>query len=171
MNFDTERLAVRDWMPLLEHPAEAARLADALRPILTPPVMRHLPEHVKLPQTAPDIPQWMADRAEQGAVATITDTEARALVGLLFLSHPEQTPGGSERYLGYLFAQDAWGKGYATEAVTGLLAHLDGQGVLRLLAGVTPENTASARVLVKAGFAHDPVLSQPDLNRYARAIT
>ena len=152
MNFDTERLAVRDWMPLLEHPAEAARLADALRPILTPPVMRHLPEHVKLPQTAPDIPQWMADRAEQGAVATITDTEARALVGLLF-------------------AQGAWGKGYATEAVTGLLAHLDGQGVLRLLAGVTPENTASARVLVKAGFAHDPVLSQPDLNRYARAIT
>lgn len=55
--------------------------------------------------------------------------------------------------LGYHLAPTAWGQGFATEAVTALVA------MTRLLArmpavraSVMPDNPASARVLVKAGF-------------------
>lgn len=55
--------------------------------------------------------------------------------------------------LGYHLAPAVWGQGYATEAVTALIA------MTRLLvrmpairASVMPDNPASARVLVKAGF-------------------
>lgn len=58
---------------------------------------------------------------------------------------------------GYVFAVDAWGRGYATEcmrAMKGLAASL---GVRRLYAGVHPEHRPSARVLEKAGFRDDGI--------------
>jgi ribosomal-protein-alanine N-acetyltransferase len=56
---------------------------------------------------------------------------------------------------GYVLARDAWGFGYATEAlgaVVGVAAEL---GVEQLLAFRHPANTASARVLEKCGFLRD----------------
>lgn len=61
-------------------------------------------------------------------------------------------PDGSGM-LGYHLMPEMWARGYATEAVAGILAmtrlltRLD-----RITAGVLPANPASARVLVKNGF-------------------
>jgi ribosomal-protein-alanine N-acetyltransferase len=59
--------------------------------------------------------------------------------------------GVLEAEIGYGLVADARGRGVATEAVTGLLAHTDRVGV-RVRATVRPDNTASVRVLAKCGF-------------------
>ena len=59
---------------------------------------------------------------------------------------------------GYVLAQDAWGQGYATEAlrtIRGLALRL---GVLRLTAICHPEHRASWRVLQKCGFTREGIL-------------
>lgn len=61
--------------------------------------------------------------------------------------------------LGYLLARDAWGKGYMVEAVNAVadwfLAQPD---IYRVWAVCDTENTASARVLERAGFEFEGVL-------------
>lgn len=59
--------------------------------------------------------------------------------------------GVLEAEVGYGLVDDARGRGVATEAVGGLLAHTDRVGV-RVRATVEPDNTASVRVLAKCGF-------------------
>lgn len=59
--------------------------------------------------------------------------------------------GVLEAEIGYGLVGDARGRGVATEAVTGLLAHTDRLGV-RVRASVEPSNRPSVRVLAKCGF-------------------
>lgn len=55
--------------------------------------------------------------------------------------------------IGYGLLPEYWGKGYATEAVRALTAWASCQpGVTRIEAETEPDNTASQRVLEKAGF-------------------
>jgi ribosomal-protein-alanine N-acetyltransferase len=61
---------------------------------------------------------------------------------------------------GYVLAKDAWGKGYATEALRAVVGIAREVGVVRLYALCHPENTASSRVLEKCGFAHEGVVAQ-----------
>ena len=58
---------------------------------------------------------------------------------------------------GYVFAVDAWGKGYATECVLAMKALAAELGVKRLYAGVHPDHRPSAHVLEKAGFRDDGI--------------
>ena len=73
--------------------------------------------------------------------------------------------------LGYRFHPAAWGRGYATELAAACLGWAD--TVLRLpkvIAFAHPENPASSRVLVKAGFA--AVRPVPEMERilYCRQL-
>lgn len=55
----------------------------------------------------------------------------------------------------YHFVAEAWGKGYATEAVLAVLAWARTAATLQYIeASFDPCNTASARILAKAGFRH-----------------
>ena len=53
---------------------------------------------------------------------------------------------------GYVLRRDAWGRGLASEAAVAMTRLADDLGVIRLHALCHPDNTASARVLAKAGF-------------------
>ena len=81
----------------------------------------------------------------------------RAFDGLVvgsigFFGPPDAGDDGvPETEIGYGLVEDARGRGVATEAVAGLLAHTDRLGV-RVRASVAPDNTASVRVLAKCGF-------------------
>ena len=55
--------------------------------------------------------------------------------------------------IGYLIAEQDWGKGLATELLAGLVAWARSQpSVHSVTGGVDPANLASARVLTKNGF-------------------
>jgi ribosomal-protein-alanine N-acetyltransferase len=59
---------------------------------------------------------------------------------------------------GYVLAKDAWGVGYATEALGGVVAVAAELGVRRLYALCHPDHPASRRVLEKCGFQREGVL-------------
>jgi ribosomal-protein-alanine N-acetyltransferase len=58
---------------------------------------------------------------------------------------------------GYVLARDAWGNGYATEALQGTIASARRVGIRRLTAGVHADHAASVHVLEKAGFVREGV--------------
>ncbi len=71
------------------------------------------------------------------------------VVGFCGLVHPG---GQSEAEVKYAFLREAWGKGYASEAVPYLLGYgHQAHGLSRVIATVAPGNLASQRVLAKAG--------------------
>jgi [ribosomal protein S5]-alanine N-acetyltransferase len=81
---------------------------------------------------------------------------------------------------GYVFARDAWGKGYATESLRAMIALAAEFKVARVYALCHVDHKASYRVLVKCGFQREGVLprhlvfpnlsSEPlDVFRYARS--
>jgi len=59
---------------------------------------------------------------------------------------------------GYVLAKDAWGKGYATEALRAVVEVARGVGVIRLYALCHVEHAPSSRVLEKCGFAREGTL-------------
>lgn len=69
---------------------------------------------------------------------------------------------------GYILARDAWGKGYATEALRAMVTLAQTVGLRRLYAICHVDHRASARVLEKCDFAREGVLRQysafPNLN-------
>lgn len=129
MEFDTARLTVRPWSP--DHGT------DVLARILTPAVLAPLPP--ALHDLDPD--RWIAARLAESDVLSVT--AGGAVIGIVLIA--PVTPV----HLGYLLAEEAWGQGYASELVQGLVRSLPGQ---EIRAGVSRDNPASARVLEKAGF-------------------
>ena len=65
--------------------------------------------------------------------------------GLLF-----ETP--QQAATGYVLAEDAWGRGYATEALGAMRDRAEQLGLERVYALCHPDHRASARVLEKCGF-------------------
>lgn len=54
---------------------------------------------------------------------------------------------------GWAFVPDAWGKGYATEAMTAILEWADAAKLGEIRCIIAPANAASHNVAVKLGFA------------------
>jgi RimJ/RimL family protein N-acetyltransferase len=65
-----------------------------------------------------------------------------------------------EAVTGYVLAKDAWGMGYATEALTALIDVAARIGVTRLHALCHPDHRPSRRVLEKCGFVRDDTATQ-----------
>ncbi len=58
---------------------------------------------------------------------------------------------------GYVLAKDAWGHGYATEALRAMVDLARELGVARLYAICHPDHRASIRVLEKGGFTREGI--------------
>jgi len=85
---------------------------------------------------------WLVEDEAEGAF--------QGIAGLLPM------PEGPDIELVYRFARAAWGRDIATEAAVALTEYaFEGAGLAQLVAVTFPENSASRRVLEKAGFVHD----------------
>jgi [ribosomal protein S5]-alanine N-acetyltransferase len=62
---------------------------------------------------------------------------------------------------GYVLARDAWGRGYATEALTAMVQIAAAMGLEELSALCHAEHQASIRVLEKCGFSRDTGVISP----------
>jgi ribosomal-protein-alanine N-acetyltransferase len=84
----------------------------------------------------------------------IQSRENGALLGstALRLTSPQQAATG------YVLARDAWGQGYATEALHAMRDLALRLGVLRLTAVCHPQHRASWRVMQKCGFTREETL-------------
>lgn len=78
--------------------------------------------------------------------------------------------------IGYAFPPQYWGKGYAYEAASAVLAHAKHDiGLKRIVATVRPENAASIRLLEKLGLRFEqslqPAGETPKLHLFGMALT
>lgn len=138
----TERLVLRRFRPS-DTPVLAAYRAD-------PAVARYQSWEPTAPvpyfgDGEPDIPGWFQYAIER--------TADRVLVGDVGVNTHENL---MQAEIGFTLARAEQGRGYATEAVTGLLGHLFRvRGLHRVSAECDARNTASARLLERAGFTRE----------------
>jgi len=94
------------------------------------------------------VSDWNAGVAYNYSLRTKGDTKLIGSVGVV--------NNNGNMQLGYVTSPSVWNKGYATEAVTGLLKLLIiWNGVYRIWTFVDVENVASQRVLQKVGMEEE----------------
>jgi len=164
--FETERLSVAEWSPLLADPATRRDLEAALEPLLTPRVLEHLPDPLALVPGPSAISDWIDDRAGEADVYAVRLKPQGALIGLLIAAGGDGHGALPQIHIGYLFAENAWGRGFATEMLIGLAPTRPA----RLFAGVARDNAGSMRVLEKAGFTLSDRHSTGDTAMFTRAV-
>lgn len=135
----TVRLRGGEWCELC---------GDDLAALFAPDVVEFLPGGFQGLEVVGEQRAFLAELSQRADVLALFDAFGQG-VGLLILSHAN--PNTSERHLGYLFAQNVWGQGLATELVAALQALFRDTNVT-LCGGVMLGNTASARLLDRAGF-------------------
>jgi RimJ/RimL family protein N-acetyltransferase len=83
-------------------------------------------------------------------MASVVESEIGDVIGDVAV---KLTWAGRTAEIGYTFARDSWGRGYAVEAVNAIVDWLfDDIGVTRVIATLHPDNRASAMVLERTGF-------------------
>jgi ribosomal-protein-alanine N-acetyltransferase len=118
-----------------------------------------------LTETRDYLEEMLASQREQPRVVWelgVLDASTGRLVGAcdLTLEHP------GEADLGFIFAREAWGRGYATEAARAMVrAGFEQLGLRRIIATCDVENVASARVLEKTGLRRESTLEN---HKYAK---
>lgn len=143
--FVTERLAVRHW-----HDGD---LADLVGVYGDADAMRWVGEGRAL--TTAECLRWIEVTRENirrrgYGMFAMTLRHAPVVVGFCGLVHPGGQPLAEVKYA---LHRAHWGRGYATEAVAGLLSHgARAHGLGHVVATAAPANLASHRVLLKAGL-------------------
>ena len=99
--------------------------------------------------------QWQRWPAGPYLAWSRTDGTLLGSSGLMF-----ETP--HRAMTGYVFATDAWGLGYATEALAAMVDVARAAGVRRLYALVHADHRASARVLERCQFDREGTLRRYD---------
>ncbi len=143
----TERLVLRE-LTVGDVPEVARAFAD-------PEVIWWRPA----PFTPEDARDWVA-RAREGysdagmGLYAVVLRAGERLIGDCGLV-PRVIDGEHLVETGWHLERSAWGRGYATEAARGALAHAAGLGIRRVCALIVPENARSRRVAVRLGMAVD----------------
>ena len=153
----------------------ALERVETARLIMSPPQLSEAPEIFDRYSSDPDVTLFLGWPTHQH----VTDTEAfigfsasqwqrEGMGAYLIRSRADNTllgstgiglagqPSKSHRAMtGYVLAKDAWGHGYATEALNAMVDVARGIGIVSLSALCHPEHRASVHVLEKCDFARD----------------
>jgi RimJ/RimL family protein N-acetyltransferase len=143
----TDRLLIRPFVPedaaglaARRNDPEVARLQNWEVPYPVERAEKVVSELVAIEGPAND--EWW--------MAVVADADSGEVLGDLAL---QLTWQGRTAEVGYTFARDHWGRGYATEALAALIEYLyQGLGVTRVFGMLHPDNVASAMVLERCGL-------------------
>jgi RimJ/RimL family protein N-acetyltransferase len=146
----TERLLLRPFRP--------ADLPDAGPLFQDPEILRYMARtrpwtDLEVRETVIGYSRWAGFEQYTGLWEfAVADRKSDRLLGncsLIRSKDPRQC------YLGYQIRRNAWGRGYATEAVGAVLDFGFRNLRMRVIAaGCHPQNTASQRVMEKVGLRH-----------------
>ena len=143
--FSTERLIVRRWRES-DLPALLAVYGDAA-------TMRWVGDGE--PISRDECVRWLdVTRTNYGVrgygMFAVEHKSPPGVIGFCGIVHPG---GQVEAEVKYSFLRSHWGRGFASEAVVGLLRYGAAvHGLCHIIATTAPENVASQRVLLKAGM-------------------
>ena len=150
--FSTARLLVDEWHSLTPAEWPAQNLAAVVQQVMTETVTKTLPPPWQGPYAIERAQQWIDERDAEGTTLLAIEQTSAQPVGLTVLFEPDFN--GHIR-LGYMLAESAWGKGFATELINGLVSWCRENAIKSITGGVEHNNPASARVLEKCGFSAD----------------
>jgi len=160
--FTTPRLTISSWWDLVCCNDSKLTLAQTVLDILTPKVTASLPESWQDINHIEDALIWMNDRANESCFLVVQESLNDHVIGFVFLHElaqelPQKTIMSdkvkSELHLGYLLAEDYWGKGFASELIAGLVESAKASGEIKsFIGGVNIDNMASIMVMEKNGF-------------------
>jgi RimJ/RimL family protein N-acetyltransferase len=153
----TQRLVLRSFRPGDEDDTFAYRSI--------PEVTRYIPGD---PKTREDVADLVAERATAGRIdekspflTLAVELEGRVIGDVLVHFDGLDGADGTQAEIGWVFAPDVAGQGYATEAARALVDLAFGElGVRRVWAQLEPENTRSARVCERLGMRREALFVQ-----------
>lgn len=147
ISFKTARLDITDLTDNLP-PAEHASLLKQIPPILSPRVVEQLPAYFHGIVCEKTAEAWFTHMLRESRLLQVTDNNA-GTIGFMFI-YPENE---FTAHIGYLLAEEYWGKGLASELLQGFIGHIRANGPWqKLIGGVAQSNIASCALLTKAGF-------------------
>lgn len=143
----TERLLIRPFRPE-DAAALAARRND---PVVAEYQNWTLPYSTEQAEkTVSELAAMNGPRNEEWWMAVVADPDTDEALGDLAVHLSWE---GRTAEVGYTFAKENWGKGFATEALASLVEYLfDDVGVTRVFGMLHPDNPASAMVLERTGL-------------------
>jgi RimJ/RimL family protein N-acetyltransferase len=145
--FKTQRLNIK----ALNTPLGSSELCQLVC-ILSDEVTEHLPPSFQGITTEHAAKTWLNEQVQTSQVYGLYLNDVVQLAGLLIIYVENH-----QAHIGYLFAKSHWGKGLATELLTGLIAYGKSHNKWHVInGGVSKDNRASAHVLTKQGFVETP---------------
>lgn len=158
---ETERLYLRMWAK-----DDAPRLFEICS---NPEVMLHIGNRqpYQTVSEAEEFLNWAKNYQEKNGFCrwAVIEKDSEKIVGSCGLAERNK----KEIELGYLFAREVWGKGYATEAGKGCVKYAFETLRLKQMIGLTDVNhLASQNVLMKIGFIFRGI--EPDGNQGEDAV-
>ncbi len=148
-SFTTDRLIVSEWRLLAVSDKE---MANAVSAILTPKVNQSLPEDWRGEYTEYRAAKWLEDLDQEAAILLVLDRPTNNAIGLMILFESDEKQSARSIRIGYMLAENVWGKGYATELLRGLVGWCRTMEISSIIGGVERDNIASQRVMEKNGF-------------------
>jgi len=122
---------------------------------------------MQLEDRTDSIAAWVEARCAESTVLLVRQRQDDRLIGLMVLVDSPDAGDIPTIHVGYLFAETAWGFGYATELLNGFVAACRPAQAMCLIAGVDRSNPASAHVLQKSGFTLRAKLSYATTEMYS----
>jgi ribosomal-protein-alanine N-acetyltransferase len=143
---ETPRLAIRAWqLDDAESLFEICRHADVMLHIGTREPHRSVDDALRFIN-------WVTSYQQENGFSrwAVLEKSTGKIIGSCGFARLTET---GEIELGYLFAREVWGKGFATEAAGAILRYgFENLKFPEVIALTDPEHTASQRVLEKIGF-------------------
>jgi RimJ/RimL family protein N-acetyltransferase len=152
-SFSTERLIVDEWHDLSTR--LGLDLIEVVTSVLTEATTAALPSEWSGDFDKERARTWVEVRDAESPTLLAVEHETGRAIGLLILfeAADEDASCGVEVRLGYVIAEVAWGRGFASELVGGLVEWARLKSSIRTIsAGIAPTNEASERVLLRNGF-------------------
>ncbi|HPD89613.1 MAG TPA: GNAT family protein [Oscillospiraceae bacterium] len=146
---ETERLILRRW--------GTGDLEDFYRYAKDPEVgpKAGWKPHASMEESAAKLAEFISGEE----VLAIVLKESGKAVGSIGLHPDKKRAGGDIREIGYVLAQECWGRGLMPEAVRAVTDWAFREGGLTMLTVYHfPENLASGRVIEKCGFRYEGTL-------------
>ncbi len=145
---ETDRLLIRPW--------NAGDRSAFYQLTCDPAVMHYV--HAGLPYSEVEVDEWFSRQARHMAehdvcMGAVIEKGSGQLIGIAG-TQPLGTTGNLE--IGWIFARESWGRGYATEAGGAAMHHvLETLGHPRVVAIIDPGNEPSKRVAARLGMSYE----------------
>ncbi|WP_194442296.1 GNAT family N-acetyltransferase [Pseudoalteromonas simplex] len=146
LSFNTPRLNVIE-IDSNAAKSEQTALVNALPAILTPAVVANLPGYFQGIDSIAAAEKWLANMLNECRLLML-QSQQQEVVGLLFIYTEKH-----DAHIGYLLAEQYWGRGLAFELLQGFINLASTQSHWhKLIAGVDESNTLSIKLLKKLAF-------------------